>query len=122
MGTVMIVDDAAILRAILKRIILQAGHTVVAEASNGDEAIEQYSNTKPDLVIMDITMPPTPSAKDGIEALKKIISANPTAKIVMCSAMSQPALIVEALKSGAKDFIAKPFQPQKIREVLSQYC
>ncbi|MBE3116126.1 response regulator [Candidatus Bathyarchaeota archaeon] len=122
MGTVMIVDDAAILRAILKRIILQSGHEVIAEASNGEEAINQYPNAKPDLVIMDITMPPTPSAKDGIEALKKIISANPTAKIVMCSAMSQPALIVEALKSGAKDFIAKPFQPQKIREVLSQYC
>ena len=122
MGTVMIVDDAAIMRVMLKRIILQAGHTVVAEASNGDEAINLYQTAKPDLVLMDIVMPPSSHAKDGIEALKKIISLDPTAKIVMCSAMSQPSLIIEALKSGAKDFISKPFQPQKVMEALSQYC
>jgi two-component system, chemotaxis family, chemotaxis protein CheY len=122
MGTVMIVDDASFMRAVLKRLVLQSGHEVIAEAANGDEAITQYQNAKPDLVLMDIVMPPTPRAKDGIEALKQIILANPTAKIVMCSSMGQQVLIVEALKSGAKDFVVKPFQPQKIMEVLSKYC
>ncbi len=122
MGTVMVVDDASFMRAVLKKIILQSGHEVIAEAANGDEAITQFQNTKPDLVLMDIVMPPTPKAKDGIEALKQIVSVNPTAKVVMCSSMGQQALIAEALKSGAKDFVVKPFQPQKVMEVLSKYC
>lgn len=122
MGTVMVVDDASFMRAVLKKIILQSGHEVIAESSNGDEAISVFQNSKPDLVLMDIVMPPGPKAKDGIEALKQIVAANPTAKIVMCSSMGQQALIAEALKSGAKDFVVKPFQPQKVMEVLSKYC
>ncbi len=122
MGTVMVVDDASFMRAVLKRIILQSGHEVIAEAANGDEAIAQFQQAKPDLVLMDIVMPPGPKAKDGIEALKQIVSASPTAKVVMCSSMGQQALIAEALKSGAKDFVVKPFQPQKVMEVLSKYC
>ncbi len=122
MGTVMVVDDASFMRAVLKKIILQSGHEVIAEAANGDEAISVFQNSKPDLVLMDIVMPPGPKAKDGIEALKQIVAANPTAKIVMCSSMGQQALIAEALKSGAKDFVVKPFQPQKVMEVLSKYC
>lgn len=122
MGTVMVVDDASFMRAVLKRIILQSGHEVIAEATNGDEAINQYQTTRPDLVLMDIVMPPTPKARDGIEALKNIVTANPGAKVVMCSSMGQQALIAEALKSGAKDFVIKPFQPQKVMEVLSKYC
>ncbi len=122
MGTVMIVDDASFMRAVLKKIILQSGHEVIAEAANGDEAINRFQDTHPDLVLMDIVMPPTPKAKDGIETLKQIVSANPAAKIVMCSSMGQQALIAEALKSGAKDFVIKPFQPQKVMEVLSKYC
>ena len=118
----MVVDDASFMRAVLKKIILQSGHEVIAEAANGDEAINQFQNAKPDLVLMDIVMPPTPRAKDGIEALKQIVSANPAAKIVMCSSMGQQALIAEALKSGAKDFVVKPFQPQKVMEVLTKYC
>ena len=122
MGTVLIVDDASFMRAVLKKIILQSGHEVVAEAANGEEAINQYQNARPDLVLMDIVMPPTPRAKDGIEALKQIVSANPEAKVIMCSSMGQQALIAEALKSGAKDFVVKPFQPQKVMEVLSKFC
>ena len=122
MGTVMIVDDASFMRAVLKKIILQSGHEVIAEAGNGEEAINQSAQIKPDLILMDIVMPPTPKAKDGIEALKQIVSTNPAAKVVMCSSMGQQALIAEALKSGAKDFVVKPFQPQKVMEILAKYC
>lgn len=121
MGTVLIVDDATFMRAVLKKIILQSGHEVIAEAGNGEEAITQFQNTNPDLVLMDIVMPPTPRAKDGIEALKQIMTVNANAKVVMCSSMGQQSLITEALKSGAKDFVIKPFQPQKVMEVLSKY-
>jgi len=110
------------MRAVLKKIILQSGHEIIAEAANGEEAITQFQQSKPDLVLMDIVMPPAPRAKDGIEALKRIMSADPAAKVVMCSSMGQRALIAEALKSGAKDFVVKPFQPQKVMEVLSKYC
>jgi len=122
LGSIMIVDDASFMRAVLKKIVLQAGHDVVAEVGNGDDAIIQFSQTKPDLVLMDIIMPPGPNAKDGIEALKKIVTVDPAAKVVMCSSMGQQALITEAIKSGAKDFVIKPFQPQKVIEVLTKYC
>jgi two-component system chemotaxis response regulator CheY len=122
MGTIMIVDDASFMRAVLKKIVLQAGHEVVAEAGNGDDAIAQFLAVHPDLVLMDIIMPPGPRAKDGIEALRQIVAAEPLAKVVMCSSMGQQALIAEALKSGAKDFVIKPFQPQKVIEVLSKYA
>jgi two-component system, chemotaxis family, chemotaxis protein CheY len=122
MGTIMIVDDASFMRAVLKKIVLQSGHEVIAEAGNGDDAITQYSTLQPDLVLMDIIMPPGPKAKDGIEALKQIVSVNPAAKVVMCSSMGQQSLITEALKSGAKDFVIKPFQAQKVLEVLTKYC
>ena len=122
MGTVLIVDDASFMRAVLKKIVLQSGHEVIDDAGNGDEAIQKYQQNNPDLVLMDIVMPPGPEAKDGIDALKKIVISNPAAKIVMCSSMGQQALIVESLKSGAKDFIVKPFQPQKVMEMLSKYC
>lgn len=122
MAGVLIVDDASFMRAVLKKIVLQSGHEVVAEAGNGDEAIEKYQQFKPDLVLLDIVMPAGSKAKDGIDALKQIMSANPSAKVVMCSSMGQQALIAEALKLGAKDFVVKPFQPQKVIEVLNKYC
>lgn len=122
MGAVMIVDDASFMRAVLKKIVLQAGHDVAAEATSGDDAINQYQQVKPDLVLMDIIMPPGPKAKDGIEALKQIVAGDPAAKVIMCSSMGQQALITEAIKSGAKDFVIKPFQPQKVIEVLAKYC
>jgi len=122
MGTIMIVDDASFMRAVLKKIVLQAGHEVVAEATNGDDAITQFQQSKPDLVLMDIIMPPGPKAKDGIEALKQIVAADASAKVIMCSSMGQQSLIAEAIKSGAKDFVIKPFQPQKVIEALTKYC
>ena len=122
MGTVLVVDDAKFMRAVLTKIIIESGHEVIAEASNGDEAIQQFQQAKPDLVLMDIVMPPGTRAKDGIEALKQIVLVNPTAKIVMVSSYGQQALIAEALKAGAKDFIVKPFQPQKVMEALAKYC
>ncbi len=122
MGTVMVVDDASFMRAVLKKIILQSGNEVIAEAASGDEAISQFAQARPDLVLMDIIMPPGPKARDGIEALKQIVSLDPGAKVIMCSSMGQQALIAEAIKSGAKDFVVKPFQPQKVMEVLSKYC
>lgn len=122
MGTIMIVDDASFMRAVLKKIVLQSGHEVIAEAANGDEAITQFQQFKPDLVLMDIVMPPGPKAKDGIEALKQIMAVDSSAKVVMCSSMGQQALITEAIKSGAKDFVIKPFQPQKVIEALTKYC
>jgi two-component system chemotaxis response regulator CheY len=122
MGTVLVVDDAKFMRAVLTKIIAESGHEVIAEAANGDEAIRQFEQAKPDLVLMDIVMPPGPKAKDGIEALKQIVQENPKAKIVMVSSYGQQALIAEALKAGAKDFIVKPFQPQKVLEALAKYC
>jgi two-component system chemotaxis response regulator CheY len=122
MGTIMIVDDASFMRAVLKKIVLSAGHEVIAEAGNGDDAITQFQAVHPDLVLMDIVMPPGPRAKDGIEALRHIVASDPAAKVVMCSSMGQQALIAEAIKSGAKDFVIKPFQPQKVLEVLSKYA
>jgi two-component system chemotaxis response regulator CheY len=122
MGTIMIVDDASFMRAVLKKIVLQSGHEVIAEAGNGDDAIAQFQQSKPDLVLMDIIMPPGPKAKDGIEALKQIVAFDPSAKVVMCSSMGQQSLITEAIKSGAKDFVIKPFQPQKVIEAITKYC
>ncbi|MEM2081064.1 MAG: response regulator [Candidatus Bathyarchaeia archaeon] len=122
MGTVLVVDDAKFMRAVLSKIIIESGHKVIAEASNGDEAIQKFQQTKPDLVLMDIVMPPGTKAKDGIEALKQIVTAHPSAKIVMVSSYGQQALITEALKAGAKDFIVKPFQPEKVMEALAKYC
>ncbi|MBT0160154.1 response regulator [Candidatus Bathyarchaeota archaeon A05DMB-2] len=122
MGTVLVVDDAKFMRAVLTKIIVESGHEVIAEAANGDEAIQQFQQAKPDLVLMDIVMPPGTKAKDGIEALKQIVHESPSAKVVMVSSYGQQALIAEALKAGAKDFIVKPFQPQKVMEALAKYC
>ena len=111
---VLIVDDALFMRNMLKDIIIGAGYTVVGEAANGDEAIAKYSELKPDLVTMDIVMP----QKSGIEALQEIRKQDPDAKIVMCSALGQDALVVESVQSGAKDFIVKPFKEDRVLDVI----
>ena len=122
MGTVMVVDDSDFMRSVLKKIIRESGHEVVAEACNGQEAINLSKKIKPNLIFMDIVMQPLPNAKNGIEALVQIVTANPSTKIVMCSSMGQQKLITRALKSGAVDFVIKPFQTQQVLEVISKYC
>lgn len=111
---VMLVDDTAFMRRMLRDILSREGFEVAAEASNGREAVEAYRQTRPDLVIMDITMP----EMDGIAAVREIVSNDPAARIVMCSALGQQELIIEALESGARDFIVKPFLPHKVLEAV----
>lgn len=106
----MIVDDLAFIKLLLKDLIEKAGFRVVGEASDGEEAIDMYQVKKPDLVLLDITMP----KMDGITALKKILALDPGAKIIMCSALGQQRLIVQAIQLGAKDFIVKPFRPDRV--------
>ncbi|KRQ85995.1 Chemotaxis protein CheY [Caloramator mitchellensis] len=116
MPRVLIVDDAAFMRMMLKDILVKNGYEVAGEAPNGLKAVELYKQEKPDVVTMDITMP----EMDGIQAVKEIKSFDPNAKIVMCSAMGQQAMVMEAIKSGAKDFIVKPFQPERVLEALKK--
>lgn len=116
MPRVLIVDDAAFMRMMLKDILTKNGYDVAGEAANGLKAVELYKQERPDIVTMDITMP----EMDGIQAVKEIKSFDPNAKIVMCSAMGQQAMVMEAIKSGAKDFIVKPFQPERVLEALKK--
>ena len=110
MAKIMLVDYAAFMRMMVKDALTKAGSTDLIEAQDGAEAVEKFNAENPDLVFMDITMP----NKDGLEALKEIKAAHPNANIVMCSAMGQEAMVIEAIKSGAKDFIVKPFKPDRI--------
>lgn len=114
--TVLIVDDALFMRMMIRDILSKDGFEVVGEAENGLEAVERFREMKPDLVTMDIVMP----EMDGIEAVKQIMKIDPDAKILMCSAMGQQPLVVEALEAGAKDFIIKPFQPAKVVEAAEK--
>ncbi|BAD84821.1 chemotaxis response regulator [Thermococcus kodakarensis KOD1] len=116
MARVLVVDDAAFMRMLVKKILTQAGHQVVGEASNGKEAVEKYKQLKPDLVTMDIVMP----EMDGITAVKEIMKIDPNAKIIMITAVGQEAKVMEALKSGAKGYIVKPFQAPKVIEEVNR--
>ena len=113
---ILIVDDAAFMRMMIKDILSKNGYTVAGEAENGVKAIEKYNELKPDLVLIDITMPD----KDGIQALKDIKASDPNAKIIMCSAMGQQAMVIESIQAGAKDFIVKPFQPDRVLEAVKK--
>jgi len=113
---ILICDDAAFMRMMIKDILTKNGYTIVGEAENGQKAVEKYNETKPDLVMMDITMPEI----DGIQALKKIKATDPNAAIIMCSAMGQQAMVIESIQSGAKDFIVKPFQPDRVLEAVKK--
>ena len=113
---ILIVDDAAFMRMMLKDILTKNGYEVVGEAENGAKAVEKYGELKPDLVTMDITMP----EMDGISALKNIRSIDSNAKVVMCSAMGQQAMVIEAIQAGAKDFIVKPFQADRVLEAVKK--
>ena len=107
---ILICDDAAFMRMMIKDILTKNGYNVCGEAENGLKAVEKYNELKPDLVLMDITMP----EMDGIEAVKHIKAYDPDAKVIMCSAMGQQAMVIEAIQAGAKDFIVKPFQNEKV--------
>ena len=113
---VLIVDDLTFIKIVLRDIIEKAGFRVVGEASNGEQAITQYQDTRPDVVLMDITMP----GMDGLTALKKIREIDPAARVIICSALGQQQLIVQAIQLGAKDFIVKPFQPQRVVAALKK--
>jgi len=111
---ILIADDALFMRNMLREIFVKAGFQVVGEAANGVEAVERYHELRPDLVTMDIVMP----LKSGIEALQQITREDPDARVVMCSALGQEALVIEAVQAGAKDFIVKPFKEERVLDVV----
>jgi len=115
MAKILVVDDAAFMRMMIKDALTKNGYTDIYEAADGLQAIAQYAEIKPDLVIMDITMP----NMDGLSALKAIKGTDPNATVVMCSAMGQEAMVIEAIKLGAKDFIVKPFKPERILKTVT---
>jgi two-component system chemotaxis response regulator CheY len=112
----MIVDDAAFMRMMLKDILSKNGFTVVGEAENGAIAVDKYMELQPNLTIMDITMP----EMDGLQAVKEIRKRDAKARIIMCSAMGQQAMVIEAIQSGAKDFVVKPFQADRVVEAVTK--
>lgn len=116
MARILIVDDAMFMRMTLSRILNNAGHTVVAEGENGKDAVMLYHKFEPDIVTMDVTMP----EMTGIEAVKEIKSNYPQAKIIMCSAMGQQRMILEAIEAGAKDFIIKPFDDSRVLDAIER--
>ncbi len=116
MARVLVVDDAAFMRKMVTDALTKGGHEVVGEAGNGAEAIVRFQELKPDLTTLDITMP----EKDGLAALADIMAADPTAKVVMCSALGQESKVLEAIKLGAKDFVVKPFQPDRVIDAVAK--
>ncbi|MCD4813106.1 response regulator [bacterium] len=113
---ILIADDAAFMRVMIKGILEKQNYEIVGEAKDGKEAIEMYKNLKPDLTTMDIIMPEV----NGIEAVKEIIQVDSKAVIIMCSAMGQQAMVIEAIAAGAKDFVIKPFQPPRVLEAVER--
>ncbi|MFG6358269.1 MAG: response regulator [Acetatifactor sp.] len=113
---ILICDDAAFMRMMIKDILSKNGYNVVGEAENGAKAVEKYAELKPDLVLMDITMP----EMDGIAALKAIKASDAGATVIMCSAMGQQAMVIESIQAGAKDFIVKPFQADRVIEAVKK--
>lgn len=116
MARILVVDDAKFMRMTLSNILTKADHDVIGEGENGEEAIRLYRELKPDLVTMDITMP----VLSGLDAVKVIKKEDPTAKVIMCSAMGQQKMVVEAIEAGAKDFIVKPFDESRVIDAVSR--
>ena len=110
MARILVVDDAAFMRKMVSDALTKGGHEVVGEAGDGNEAVAQYQSLKPEVTTLDITMP----EKDGLAALREIISFDPGARVIMCSALGQEAKVLESIKAGAKDFVVKPFQPDRV--------
>ena len=113
---ILICDDAAFMRMMIKDILTKNGYNVAGEAENGLKAVEKFKEVNPDLVLMDITMP----KMDGIQALKEIKKIDGGAKVIMCSAMGQQAMVIESIQAGAKDFIVKPFQAERVIEAVKK--
>jgi len=116
MARVLVVDDAAFMRKMLGDALSKGGHEVVGEAGNGVEAVDRFLSLKPDVTTLDITMP----ERDGIAALKEILTLDPGARVVMCSALGQESKVLEAIKAGAKDFVVKPFQPERVVDAIGK--
>jgi len=116
MPSVLIADDAAFMRMMIKNILSGAGYEILGEAENGAVAVAKYKELSPDLTTMDITMP----EMDGLQALKEIRAHDPAARVVMCSAMGQQSMVIESIQAGAKDFIVKPFQPDRVLEAVQK--
>ena len=116
MARVLVVDDAAFMRKMVSDALIKGGHEVVGEAANGTQAVDRFQELKPEVMTLDITMP----EKDGLAALGEIVAADPSAKIVMCSALGQESKVLEAIKSGAKDFVVKPFQPERVLDAITK--
>jgi len=116
MARILVVDDAAFMRRMVIDVLQGGGHEVIGEAANGNEAVQRYQELRPDVTTLDITMP----EKDGLTALKELIAIDPGAKVVMCSALSQESKVLEAVKAGAKDFISKPFQAQRVLSAIEK--
>ena len=116
MARVLVVDDAAFMRKMLSDALTKGGHEVIGEAGNGVEAVDRFHELKPDVTTLDITMP----EKDGLAALKEIIAIDPAARVIMCSALGQESKVLEAIKAGAKDFVVKPFQPERVLDAVGK--
>jgi two-component system, chemotaxis family, chemotaxis protein CheY len=116
MARVLVVDDAVFMRKMVSDALARGGHEIVGEAGNGQEAIERYQELKPEVTTLDITMP----EMDGIAALKAILDLDPTARVIMCSALGQESKVLEAVKAGARDFVVKPFQPERVLEAVGK--
>src|ERR1700754_4411086 len=116
MARVLVVDDAAFMRKMVSDALTKGGHEVVGEAGNGAEAITQFPSLKPEVTTLDITMP----EKDGLAVLKEIIELDPSARVVMCSALGQESKVLESIKLGARDFVVKPFQPERVQEAVAK--
>lgn len=112
MPSVLIVEDTPFMRNMLKEIFYKNGYEIAGEAENGQQGVDLYRELKPDIVTMDITMP----EKNGLEAVQEIIAFDKNARIVMCSAIGQQAIVIECIKAGALDFIVKPFAPDKVMQ------
>ena len=116
MARVLVVDDAAFMRKLVSDALTSGGHEVVGEAGNGEEAIARFRELKPEVTTLDITMP----EKDGITALREIIELDPSARVVMCSALGQESKVLESIRLGAKDFVVKPFKAERVLEAIGK--
>jgi two-component system chemotaxis response regulator CheY len=116
MARVLVVDDAAFMRKMVSDALSKAGHEVIGEACNGAEAVQSYQSLKPDLTTLDITMP----EKDGLAALEEIMALDPAARVVMCSALGQESKVIESIKLGARDFVVKPFKPDRVQDAVAK--